>query len=256
MNIQHQIDDTIQNLEKERNIRVLFACESGSRAWGFESPDSDYDLRFIYTHPKDWYLELQEKKDYIDLMLPNDLDLAGWDLVKTLRLFATCNLALNEWIDSPIIYWQQDGFREELTALIPTFFKPRKAIHHYMSMAKGTAKDHFNGRMIKIKKLFYILRPLFACYWIEAKNSMPPTVFQTMLDSDIADSSLLSAIAEVQAQKVHAVEGEIIEAPEIMNQWIHDSLSHFEQIQDKFGSGNKPGWGALNAVLKKWTTST
>lgn len=253
MDIQQNVEEVIRDLERERNVKVLYACESGSRAWGFASPDSDYDLRFVYAHPKDWYLELQEKREVIDLMLPNDLDLSGWDLAKTLRLFATCNLALNEWLDSPIVYWEMEGFREELLRLIPRFFNPRKAIHHYLSMAKRTAEGNFDGSRIKIKKLFYVLRPLFACRWIEEFGEMPPTFFQSMLDRELADESVLSSIAELQERKATAVECEVIETSGEIMKWIQKSITHFGKIEESFRPGEKSGWDELNAVMIKWT---
>lgn len=252
MDIEQTIETVIRDLERERKVRVLFACESGSRAWGFASPNSDYDLRFVYAHPKSWYLELQEKRDVIDLMLPNDLDLAGWDLAKTLRLFASCNLALNEWLDSPIVYWKQADFREELSKLIPQFFNPRKAIHHYLSMARGTAKDHFDGPRIGIKKLFYILRPLLACYWIERHSSMPPTLFQEMLDQQLIDEGVLAAIAAVQARKEVALEGEVIEVPEAIRLWIDHSITHFERTENDYAGSGKVVWDELNSIMYKW----
>ncbi len=243
----------IQDIECERNIRVLFACESGSRAWGFASPNSDYDLRFIYAHEQSWYLELQEKRDVIDLMLPNELDLVGWDLAKTLRLFASCNLALNEWLDSSVIYWQKEKFRQDLLKLVPEFFKPRKAIHHYLSMARGVSKDNFDGNRIKIKKLFYILRPLFACYWIKENGSMPPTLFQIMIDQKLAKSDILSVIGEVQKQKEVALENEVIEIPESIKTWIDKSITHFEETESSFSSGDKSNWDELNEIMLEWS---
>lgn len=253
MDIEENIEAVIRDLEQEQNVRVLFACESGSRAWGFASPNSDFDLRFVYAHPKSWYLELQEKRDVIDLMLPNDLDLAGWDLVKTLRLFASCNLALNEWLDSPIVYWEQAGFREELSKLIPQFFNARKAIHHYLSMARGTAKGHFIGSNIGIKKLFYILRPLLACYWIERHRSMPPTLFQAMLDHQLVDAGVLSAIADMQKRKDVALEGEVVEVPSVIKSWIDESIAHFEQTENDYTGSDKAGWDELNEIMHKWS---
>ncbi|MBK1879867.1 nucleotidyltransferase domain-containing protein [Pelagicoccus mobilis] len=244
-----QIEDTIRQLEAERNIEVLFACESGSRAWGFASPDSDYDLRFIYAHQKDWHLQLQKRDDYIDLMLPNDLDLSGWELAKMLRLFATCNLALNEWLGSPVIYWSPKSFQNELLKLIPAFFNAKKAMHHYLSMAKGVAADHFDGQQIKIKKLFYILRPLFACLWIEKHQSMPSTVFQDMLTPDLASEDVLEAIAKIQKQKETAAEGFIIEAPDVVKNWIDQTVADTLPA----GTKEKASWEPLNELMLKWT---
>lgn len=247
------IENTIRQLEAERGIRVLYACESGSRAWGFASPDSDYDLRFIYAHPRDWYLQIQKQRDVIDLMLPNDLDLSGWELRKTLRLFATCNLALNEWLGSPEVYWQADGFRDELSVLIRRYFNPRKAVHHYLSQARNTAKASFDGQRIKIKKLFYILRPLFACHWIEQKQAMPPTVFQEMLEGQPVHPELHRVIDLIQAEKAAAVEAHPIETSTIIYDWIHESIHHFESIEDNLPTPNsRPGWDPLNAIMLKW----
>ena len=186
-------------------------------------------------------------------MLPNELDLVGWDLAKTLRLFASCNLALNEWMASPVVYWEQQGFRQELSKLIPKFFKPRKAIHHYLSIAKGTARDHFNGSEIKIKKLFYVLRPLFACHWIDQNASMPPTIFQAMIDQYLVEDDILSAIRNVQKQKEVALEGHVIEVPKIIKAWIYESIIHFEKVENNFLSGDKAGWGELNEIMLKWS---
>ncbi len=253
--MKQQISDTIQRLEAERGISVLYACESGSRAWGFASPDSDYDLRFIYAHRKDWHLQLQKRDDYIELMLPNDLDLSGWELAKTLRLFATCNLALNEWLNSPVVYWEPNSFRNELLTLVPTYFNPKKAIHHYLSMAKGVAADHFDGSQIKIKKLFYILRPLFACLWIEKRRSMPPTVFQEMLDEELASAAVLETIARIQKQKETAAEGFGIETPQFLKDWIDNTINLAQTVANSLpaGTAEKANWDPLNELMLKWT---
>ncbi|MDQ8183800.1 nucleotidyltransferase domain-containing protein [Pelagicoccus sp. SDUM812005] len=250
-----QIETTIRNLESERNITVLYACESGSRAWGFASPDSDYDLRFIYAHRKDWHLQLQKRDDTIDLMLPNDLDLSGWELAKTLRLFATCNLALNEWLGSPVVYWEPNSFRNELLALVPTHFNPKKGMHHYLSMAKGVAADHFDGSHIKIKKLFYILRPLFACLWIEKRITMPPTAFQKMLDDSLAPPAIIDAIAKIQKRKETAAEGFVIEVPQTVKAWIENAIDHAQAVAESIPAGiqEKPSWDPLNKLMLKWT---
>ena len=252
--IREQINETILELQERQGIRVLYACESGSRAWGFASPDSDYDLRFIYAHASDWYLELQEKKDTIDLMLPNDLDLSGWELMKSLRLFASCNLALNEWLDSPEIYWEEPGFRESLVSHVAAFFNPRKALHHYLSMAKGTAERSFDGNKLKIKKLFYILRPLLACRWVLQKESMPPTQFQSLVDEKLVSTEILRLVEVVQVKKETAVEGEIIEVDRNLLSWIQNELETLVGLEDTLPGSRKPGWDDLNKMMLKWTS--
>lgn len=251
--MKEQIDAALRRLKEVEAITVLYACESGSRAWGFASPDSDYDLRFIYAHPADWHLRLEKRTDFIDLMLPNDLDLSGWELAKTLRLFATCNLALNEWLDSPVVYAEPNEFKKELQSLVPAFFNPRKAMHHYLSMARRTAEENFDGPRIKIKKLFYILRPLFACQWIRANLSMPPTVFQTMLEARLAPADLLEAVAEIQKQKETAAEKHVIEAPRIITAWIEGTISDSESAAEALPPNEKASWDPLNELMLKRT---
>lgn len=84
--MKQQVQTELTRIERESGVRVLLAVESGSRAWGFASPDSDYDVRFLYAHPRDWYVSVFEGRDVIEQMLPGDLDVSGWDLRKALRL--------------------------------------------------------------------------------------------------------------------------------------------------------------------------
>ncbi len=153
--MKEHIKRTLTELAKERRINILYACESGSRAWGFESPDSDWDVRVIYAHSLEWYLSLENKKDTIDEMLPLELDLGGWEIRKTLRLFADGNLALFEWINSPEIYFKNESFHQSLKALISQYFNPIKGMNHYLSMARKKVENHMSGNSVKIKKLFY-----------------------------------------------------------------------------------------------------
>ena len=114
-----RITAALAALEAQHGIRILYACESGSRAWGFPSPDSDYDVRFIYVHPLDWYLGLDEGPDTLNFPVDDELDLAGWELRKTLRLLRGSNAALFEWLQSPIVYHEAPGFRARLAPMLP-----------------------------------------------------------------------------------------------------------------------------------------
>lgn len=250
--MKNKVVKVIRALEHECDIRVLYACESGSRAWGFASPDSDYDIRFIYVHPKDWYLGLNDEKDFIDRFLPGDLDLAGWDLRKTLRLFYGCNLSLNEWLGSPEIYYSADGFEQELAVMVADFFNPQKAMHHYLCMAKKVYGKHNDQGRIGIKKLFYVVRPLFCCAWIEGKGSMPPTDFQNLLDAELAPADVIEQICEVRLQKETALEGHVIELPSILQQWIILQLAHFEEAAEAQEGSREKDWQALDQLFLDW----
>src|SRR5215471_9995733 len=108
----------LQQIEREYSVKILYACETGSRAWGFPSPDSDYDIRFIYMHERDWYLSLNERKDTIEFMLNEELDITGWDLKKSLLLLKKSNAALIERFQSPVEYYATDGFKDAFKSLI------------------------------------------------------------------------------------------------------------------------------------------
>src|SRR5580698_9021306 len=121
-NIQQRVRDVLAQLEAERQVRVLFACESGSRAWGFASRDSDYDVRFLYVHRRDWYLSVEARRDVIELPIAEDLDVSGWDLRKALRLLRKSNPPLLEWLKSPVVYRHDPVFAVEFGALAAEFY--------------------------------------------------------------------------------------------------------------------------------------
>lgn len=181
--MKEKIIQYLKQLESEKDIKILLACETGSRAWGFPSPDSDYDVRFIYKHQTKWYLSLNERKDTIERMFENnELDLSGWDLKKSLNLLRKSNPPLLERIQSPIIYISDDNFLAGMNDLAKFNYSKIATIHHYLSMAKKMYSEIKDQDTIKLKKLFYALRTATACKWIEEKETIPPIVFQTMLE--------------------------------------------------------------------------
>ncbi len=229
----NKICNCLSNIEKENGIHILFAGESGSRAWGFASPDSDYDIRAIYCHPQAWYLSLNEHpQETIEAMLPNDFDVSAWDLRKTLRLFAKCNPSLNEWLGSPTIYKKTSPFFEDLKAHIPTYFNPIKATHHYLALARNAYNEtnHIEPPTLTIKKLFYALRGLLAAHWTTTFQTMPPTEFSRLLEIDDLPKDILTIIAEVQEQKKTAHEHfTVLMPPQLHDFYLKKRLS----IEDK-----------------------
>ena len=129
------IKERLDIIQRERNINILYACESGSRAWGFASPDSDYDVRFIYARKLNDYLAITNRADVMEYPISEVLDISGWELRKTLQLFLKSNAPLYEWLQSPVIYKNDALFADELIALIPAYFSLRAGCHHYHSMA-------------------------------------------------------------------------------------------------------------------------
>jgi predicted nucleotidyltransferase len=247
-----RIVEELERIQSEHNVRVLLAVESGSRAWGFASPDSDYDVRFIYAHPTDWYISIAEPRDVIEEMLPGDLDISGWDLRKTLRLFAKCNLALNEWLGSPITYTEVPGFRRQLDELVPTFFNPIAAMNHYCNMAERALTDNYADGKIGIKKLFYVLRPLYACRWIEHMQTQPPTEFDKLIDAEWIERSEREWVQELVIRKASEKEAQPLGLGAEQAKTIETEITHFKSLMTSLHAPSKSSTAPLDELLRNW----
>lgn len=250
--MEEAIRSAIADIERDHHVRVLYAAESGSRAWGFPSPDSDYDVRFVYAHTADWYLKVFEQRDVIERMLPNDLDVSGWELRKALRLMAKCNLAFNEWFDSPIIYRSDDTFAECVRLLIQRHFQPARALFHYLSMAARTHDEHLSDETVRLKKLFYFLRPIFACRWIEHTRTQPPTRFDQLLAAPWVNEEERAWIAGFEARKAIVNEGDSHVLPAFLRPWMRRQLDHFAAIGPGLVRHMDIDESALDATLREW----
>ncbi len=196
-----KINKALKTLEAKEDCKILFAAESGSRAWGFASPDSDYDIRIVYVKPERWYWDIAEKKpDTFEAMLPNNLDISAWELRKSLQHFAKCNPSFNEWINSPIIYFADETFLKEIKNLLSVFFNPIRAAYHYLYLSENSWRT-MNEQKITYKKLFYALRGLFCALWSIQKKTMPPTEFDALLREDLIPNKILNLIPELKVQK-------------------------------------------------------
>jgi len=249
------IQQAIDAIETELGVRVLYAAESGSRAWGFASPDSDYDVRFVYAHPRDWYLSVFEARDVIERMLPGDLDVSGWDLRKALRLMSKCNLAFNEWFDSPIVYREDAAFAAAIREVIPHFFQPARALFHYLSMAASTHAEHLSGEQVRLKKLFYFLRPVLACRWIEHTRTQPPTAFAHLLAQPWVSDEERQWIAQLEARKAVVREGDTSELPAFLRPWMQAQLEHLHRIGPTLASKHEADHALLDGVLRRWAVA-
>src|ERR1700748_282618 len=151
--VHQRVRDALAQVEAERHLRVLFACESGSRAWGFASQDSDYDVRFLYVHQRDWYLSVEDRRDVVEQPLAGNLDVSGWELRKALRLLRKSNPPLLEWLKSPVVYRRDAQFTGEFEALMAQFYSPQRCFAHYLHMASGNWRAYLQGReQVSLKK--------------------------------------------------------------------------------------------------------
>lgn len=247
-----EIKKELSRLEFEHQIKILYAVESGSRAWGFASTDSDWDVRYIYIHKLDWYLRIDEnKKDTREKILPNDLDLSGWELKKTLRLFRKSNPPLLEWLRSPIVYKEEFSTAKKLRNLSEKYFNPKSCMYHYLSMAKGNFKEFLQKDLVKTKKYFYVLRPVLACDWIKETNTFPPIEFRKLLDSQVKDEKLKNEIEELLKRKIAG--DELKEQPknEILNEFLAEKIEFYDKYASKIKVNEKPPTSLLDDLFKE-----
>jgi len=223
------IVNELKELERAERVRIFYACESGSRAWGFPSKDSDYDVRFLYVRPIDWYLSVDVKRDVIERPINDALDLSGWDIKKALILFRKSNPPLLEWLNSPIVYLKQSNILNRLKRLMPDFYSPVSCLHHYLHMARGNAKDYLRGSRVKWKKYFYVLRPILACLWIERGLGVVPMEFSVLLDRLMKRGTVRRSIDELLIKKSAGVEMD--EGPRIapIHSFIEEELKRLDR---------------------------
>ncbi|MDM8559761.1 nucleotidyltransferase domain-containing protein [Candidatus Parabeggiatoa sp. HSG14] len=198
--MQKQIQQHLQTIEQDESVSIFLACESGSRAWGFPSQDSDFDVRFLYVHRPEWYLSIDKKRDVIECPIEGLLDINGWDIRKALRLLKKSNAVLFEWLYSPIVYQEKSEIIDKIRKLVPVYFSPPACHHHYLHLAKNTVRRHLQNEVINLKKIFYVLRPIFACHWIEANLGIVPMSFDILLEQ-VENFALKTAIFELLQHK-------------------------------------------------------
>lgn len=240
----------IKEIEEKEHIKVLHVIESGSRAWGFASPDSDYDVRFIYVRDKDFYLSLRDTKDFIDWELNEVLDINGWDLKKALQHFHKSNATLFEWSNSPVVYYTTDEWRNMYSRVACRYFACKPALYHYYGTANKNYHEYLMDDMVKYKKYFYVLRPILACKWIEEKKCPPPVLFDELFNTVLEDD-MKAPVEELLAKKVKMSETEKAPKIEKINQYIEEKLSYYKALVQAMADDRNPDWEPLETEFRK-----
>jgi predicted nucleotidyltransferase len=247
-----EIKAALARVEKESDVKILLAVESGSRAWGFASTDSDWDVRYVYIHRPDWYLRIDDYKDSQETILPNDLDLSGWEIRKALRLFRKSNPPLLEWLRSPIVYLEKFSTANRLRELSEKCFNPRSCMYHYLSMAKGNFNEFLRDReLVKIKKYFYVLRPVLACDWIETRGEFPPMEFEKLVDGQVNDVELRREIDTLLERKMAGEELREEPKVEVLNEFLHEKIEHYSEHVGEVDTVDRPQTEVLDALFRK-----
>ncbi len=251
-NIETEINEKLDEIEKREGVRILHAVESGSRAWGFSSPDSDYDVRFVYVRPEEVYLRIDETRDVIEWQLDEVLDINGWDLKKALRQFAKGNATLYEWSGSPIVYRTTEEWNR-IREVSDQYFSEKAAVYHYYGTANSTLQGYLLGDTVRYKKYFYALRPLLAAQYIEKYHMAPPVLFDDLMKMEMPDD-LRTAIEKLLEIKKKTMEGEEKpHIPEIIS-FIEKETARQKTIADQIPDDHSKDWTALNRVFRETIT--
>lgn len=259
MDIQADIQQALTDIERDEQCAIMLAVESGSRAWGFASVDSDYDVRFIYVRQPEWYLSVDDKRDVIERPITGELDVSGWDIRKALRLMRKSNPPLLEWLQSSIVYRERTELMSEVRVLAQQFYAPRSAFHHYASMAKGNMREYLHGDEVWTKKYFYVLRPLLAMRWIEEGRGLVPIEFQVLLDATHPSGPVRDAIDGLL--EVKRAGGELSRGPRnaVISGFIEGELARLDRWAPE--QGDQPATELLdrcfrNALRGAWRSES
>ena len=173
-------------IRAEHGVSIPLAVESGSRAWGFQSPDSDYDARFVFVRPVRQLLTPWPARDVIKLPISGELDVNGWELGKALKLLLKGNAVVVEWLRSPLTYAVEPGFREAMLTLAERWVRRDAVARHYLHLGARNYREHVDGRKeVRLKKLFYALRPAVALRWLRRHpdQAVAPMHLPTLLEA-------------------------------------------------------------------------
>jgi len=246
-NMEKEIREKLREVEEKEHVKVLHAVESGSRAWGFASPDSDYDVRFIYMRTQNDYLRLDEPRDVIEWQLDEVLDINGWDLKKTLIQFKKGNATLFEWANSPVVYYTTDTWKQ-IYECAKSYFSIKTASYHYYGTARNTYAQYLQEELVKYKKYFYALRPLLAARYIEENQCPPPVLFDDLLKMNLP-AELRAGITDLLEKKKVTQEKDLNPQIPVIQEFIQKELERQKALTDSMTDDRLDNWDVLNQLF-------
>ena len=249
--MQATILQTLKDIEQTHDIKIIYAVESGSRAWGFASPDSDYDVRYIYIRRAEDYLRVDTIRDTIEGPLDEILDFSGWDLRKMLELLRRSNPSLMEWYQSPIVYLTTDLW-ETLAQRIPEFFQVKSNMHHYLSMCYNDWNRNFQSAPdgVKAKRYLYVLRALLCCRWLERHGTVPPVPFARLREA-VLPPELAGVMADLLERKKQALETDLVPRIPELDAFITEELPRLTQVRDNLPQQPLPDYDGVNDLFRR-----
>lgn len=241
------IKEKLWEIERKLDVRIIYACESGSRAWGFASPDSDYDVRFVYVRRTEDYLRLESVRDVIEYELNDVYDITGWDLRKFLQLLRKSNPSALEWARSDVVYRRTPDW-ERVLPCCRRHFSSQALMKHYVSMARNNVRSYLEGPQIPLKKYLYMLRPLLAAEWIRDHGSMAPMSFDALAATELPDAlkGEVARLLELKRQEGEMSMGERIPS---LDGFILERLEFFRSCLEGLEDEAPSSWDDLNACF-------
>ncbi len=245
--IMQQLNDT----ENAHNVRIPLAIESGSRAWGFAGTDSDYDCRFVYVNEPDWYMSILERRDVIEYDTDGVFDVNGWDLKKFIRNIVKSNAVMFEWLSSNEVYIRNEAVVAELMSVATAFFNPIACSHHYLSMAKKKYAEICEDGDAKLKKYFYVLRPLANLGYIAKYNAMPFMEYPRTLEAIDVPEDIRGAITDLLALKLVSDESLTIEPHETFLAYFRGEIEKHETNAVTLSFDKRRDYGLADEVFRR-----
>ena len=251
--VHRHILSELQKIEEKYEVKILFAIESGSRAWGFPSPDSDFDVRFVYVNKVDWYLSIFPGRDVIELPLVEDMDINGWDLKKALELLLKPNPVLLEWLSSPIRYIWDENVCQDLKNIADKISHDKACLYHYLNLGGRQWRAYIEDKdRVNLKKYLYVVRPAMAIRWIRYHPDVaPPMNFFELRDGVDLPQDLNGKIDDIlEKKKVSKELGDGDAVPEI-NQFILEEFAWAEEAVKSIVSGRASLIGHADRLFRK-----
>lgn len=234
------VPQKLKEIEKEYGIRILFAVESGSRAWGTHSPQSDFDVRFIYIRPREEYLRLEQTRDVLEFPIDDGWDMAGWDLSKTLQLLHNANSQIYEWFASPIVY-VDEGFSQRFRPLLDAYFSAQSAVRHYLNQADRKRKQQQRAEPTKVKHYLYGFQHLAAARWILAHQAPVPLSYRKLVQW-LPEDARARALEMLELKKTQP----LIPHDSWMDAWLLEERDRIDRLIEQLPQERGKSWEPLN----------
>ncbi|GAA3651305.1 nucleotidyltransferase domain-containing protein [Nocardioides ginsengisoli] len=219
------IDGRLAAVASSYGVRVPWAIESGSRAWGFASPDSDYDCRFFFVRPRESYLALWPARDVIETPLEGLLDVNGWDVAKAVRLATAGNATVGEWLRSPWVYTGSSAFRDDLLDLVGQVVDPGRLRRHYLHVGRAqwagaVASGDADQLMVRLKRVFYAVRPAVTLRWLDEHDGVPPMNLDELIAQADVPAAVRDEVEELRLLKSRTRELGVAPVPRAIAAWV------------------------------------